>query len=229
MTTNPQLRKFALTAHITSSVGWLGAVVAYLALAIVGLTTRDSEMARASYLSMEVLCRFVIAPLSLGTLLAGFVEAFGTPWGLLRHWWVLTKFVLTSGGTIVLFQHMPVVARMSRLAREMTMSATDHRTLRTQLVVHAAGGLLVLLTATVLSVYKPWGLTPYGRRSRHEARSTRPAEASGRREAPLEASSRSAVATGRWTSVVRIHAIHALALGLLFLVVHVAGGGLRSH
>jgi len=29
----PRFNKFALTAHITFSVGWLGAVIAYLALA----------------------------------------------------------------------------------------------------------------------------------------------------------------------------------------------------
>ncbi|HEU4479615.1 MAG TPA: hypothetical protein VFR80_13945 [Pyrinomonadaceae bacterium] len=33
------LRKFALTAHITFSLGWLGAVVACPILAIVGLTS----------------------------------------------------------------------------------------------------------------------------------------------------------------------------------------------
>ena len=33
----PGLRKFALTTHVTSSVGWLGAVGAFLALAIAGV------------------------------------------------------------------------------------------------------------------------------------------------------------------------------------------------
>ena len=38
----PSLRKLALTAHVTSSVGWLGAAAAFLAVAIVGLTSRDA-------------------------------------------------------------------------------------------------------------------------------------------------------------------------------------------
>lgn len=38
----PRLRKFALTAHVTSSVGWLGAVATFLALAVVGLTSQDT-------------------------------------------------------------------------------------------------------------------------------------------------------------------------------------------
>ena len=59
---------------------------------------------------------------------------------------------------------------MSGLAAETTLSSADFRALRIQLVVHAAGGLLVLLAATMLSVYKPWGMTPYGRRKRQERR-----------------------------------------------------------
>lgn len=99
MTMTPRLRKFALTAHITFSVGWLGAVVPYLALAIVGLTSHDAQMVRAAYLSMELIGWFVIVPLSLAALLSGLVQSLGTPWGLFRHWWIVVKFLLTTGAT----------------------------------------------------------------------------------------------------------------------------------
>ncbi|MEV5301165.1 hypothetical protein [Amycolatopsis methanolica] len=36
---SPRVRKIALAAHVTTSVGWLGAVGAFLALALAGLTT----------------------------------------------------------------------------------------------------------------------------------------------------------------------------------------------
>ena len=35
----PGLRKLVLTAHIVSSVGWLGAVAGFLALSVAGLTS----------------------------------------------------------------------------------------------------------------------------------------------------------------------------------------------
>lgn len=165
-----RLRKLTLTAHIVLSVGWLGTVAAYLAVAIVGLTSRDGQTVLAAYLSMEVIGWFVIVPFSLATLLAGLVQSLGTQWGLFRHWWVSVKFLLTAGGTIVLLGHMQSVALMSRVAREMTLSATDYRAQRIHLVVHAVGGLLVLLAAAALSVYKPWGLTPYGRRKQRARR-----------------------------------------------------------
>ena len=71
----PGLRKFALTAHVTFSVGWLGAVVAYLALAIACLTSRDAQAVRSGYLAMELTGWFVIVPLSLAALLTGLARS----------------------------------------------------------------------------------------------------------------------------------------------------------
>jgi hypothetical protein len=54
MTMTPHLCKFALTAHVTSSVGLLGAIAGFLALAVAGLTSQYAQMARAAYLAMLV-------------------------------------------------------------------------------------------------------------------------------------------------------------------------------
>ena len=225
MTMTPRLRKFALTAHITFSVGWLGAVVPYLALTIAGLTSQDAQMVRAAYLSMELIGWFVIVPLSLAALLSGLVQSLGTPWGLFRHWWILVKFLLTTGATVVLLGHMQAVSRMSRIAAETTLSGADFRALRVQLVVHAAGGLLVLLAVTALSLFKPWGMTSYGRRQVSQADlPSRPSDDATLMREPVFATS-----TPRWMRVVGIHAIHAIGLVLLFVILHLTGGGLRHH
>ena len=156
----PKVRKFVYLAHIVFSLGWLGAVVAYLAVAVAGLASGDADMG-AAYLSMNMIGQFVIIPFSLATLLTGLVQSLGTEWGLFRHYWVATKFVLTLGAIIILLLHMPTVSRMSEAAQ--TALANGHfGDVRIQLIVHAVGGLLVLLVTAVLSVYKPWGRTGYG-------------------------------------------------------------------
>jgi hypothetical protein len=142
MTMTPSLRKFALTAHITFSVGWLGAVLAYLAVAVIGLVSQDAQVMQSGYFAMELIGWFVIVPLSLAALLTGLVQSLGTQWGLFRYYWVLEKLVLTLGAVTILLLHMPAVGRRSGMLAE---------------VIHAGGGLLVLLVATTLSVYKPWG------------------------------------------------------------------------
>lgn len=160
----PRLRKFFLTAHVSSSVGWLGAVLVYLALATASLTSADAEVAHAGYLLLYRVAYVVIVPLSLAALVSGLVQSLGTEWGVFRHYWILVKFLLSAVAVTVLLLHLPTVARMSRLAQT-TFSTSDFETLRLQLIVHAVGGLLVLLAATALSFYKPWGRTNYGRRT----------------------------------------------------------------
>jgi hypothetical protein len=226
MTMTPRINKFVLTAHITFSVGWLGAVVVYLALAIAGLISADAQMVRAAYLSMELIGWFVIVPFSLAALLTGLVQSLGTPWGLFRHYWILVKFLLTTGAAAVLLRHMPAVSRMSGVAAETALSGTDFRALRIQLMVHAAGGLLVLLAATTLSVYKPWGMTPYGRRKQHERRKAPRADLLTYPDASVAADRGFNTGAPRWAYVVGIHAI---GLVLLFVVLHLTGVGPRGH
>jgi hypothetical protein len=68
---------FALTAHATSSVGWLSTVVALLALAVASLTSQDTQMVRAVYPTAEPTTWLVIVPLSLASLLTGLVPPCG--------------------------------------------------------------------------------------------------------------------------------------------------------
>jgi hypothetical protein len=165
----PRLRKFALTAHVASSVGSLGAVAGFLALAVAGLTSQDGQMVRGAYLAMELTAWFVIVPLVLASLLTGVVQALGTQWGLLRHYWVLAKLLLTVLAAIVLLLQMELICYLAGVAAQTTLSSLDLREARHSLVVHAAGGLLVLLVPVVLSLYKPRGMTRYGWR-KHEQR-----------------------------------------------------------
>ena len=52
MTIAPRLRKLTLAVHVTSSVGWLGAVTVFLGLSVVGLTSDDAATVRGAYLVM---------------------------------------------------------------------------------------------------------------------------------------------------------------------------------
>jgi hypothetical protein len=216
MTLTPRLQKFTLLAHITFSVGWLGAVVPYLALAILGLTSHDGQMVRAACLLMAFIGWFVIVPFSLATLLSGLVQSFASRRGLFRHWWVLVKFVLTIFAVIVLLVHMRDVNRLSRLAKDATLSGVD---LRPELI-HAAGGLLVLFAAMALSVFKPWGMTAYGRRRASQAD---PAHPPSRAATPMR---EPVFAAGkpRWQRTVGIHLAHAaIILLLLAAMLHITG------
>lgn len=174
----PRLRKFALTAHVISSVGWLGAVAASLALGVAGLTSQDDQTVRAAYLMLEFTGWFALIPLSLASLLTGLVQSLGTTWGLFRHYWVLFKLLINVLASIVLLLYMQTLGYLAGVA---TSSGGDLSALKSPTaILHASGALLLLLVATTLSVYKPRGMTGYGQRKQHEQRA-RPQRAMSQR------------------------------------------------
>jgi hypothetical protein len=156
---NPTLRKANLTAHVLSSVGWLGAVVAFLVLSIVGLRSDAPATVRACYMAMNLIGLLVIVPSSVLALLTGLIQALGTSWGLFRYYWVLIKFALTIGATALLLLHQftAVAGAAQRVSASPAGSLPGVGRLATQLVFDSGLAAFVLLVTTTLSVFKPWG------------------------------------------------------------------------
>lgn len=167
MTMPPALRKFALTVHLTVSVGWIGVVVAYLVLGITTVTMQDVRTGRAAWIAMDLIGWYVLVPLSLAALLTGIIMSLGTSWGLFRHYWVLISLVLTTLSTVILLLHMPTVSALAEIAQGADPAALAR--LGGDLF-HPGVGLLILLVIQVLNVYKPRGITPYGWRKQQAQR-----------------------------------------------------------
>ncbi len=173
MTRSSRLEKAALVAHVTASVGWLGAVVAFLALAIVGLASPDLPRVRAAYLAMDLTAWLVILPLAFASLLTGLVQSIGTRWGLFRHYWVIMKLAITVGSTLILLLHLRPIGYLAGIAAEAPLLHGENVPVRLQMVVASGLAIVALIVATSLSVVKPRGMTPYGRRQQRVER-TRP-------------------------------------------------------
>jgi hypothetical protein len=165
----PGIRKFALATHLTASVGWVGAVVAYIALDVTVATSQDPALLRAAWTAMGLLAASAIVPLALAALLTGLVMSLGSKWGLFRHWWVVISLVLTVIATLVLVQEAGVIGHSAAVAADPTTSDDQLRAIPTTLP-HSVGGLVVLLVIQVLNVYKPPGMTRYGWRKQQENR-----------------------------------------------------------
>lgn len=166
----PPLRKLLLTTHVVVSMGWFGAAASVLALGIAGLAATTG--AGAMYQATEIVWRSVIIPFSIAALVTGIIQALGTQWGLFRHYWVLMKFAITVGAVLLLLLHtnslLPALARAAIDGSPIVIDGHAHGyggiPPRVHLVVAAGGTLLLLLVTALLSIYKPWGRTPFGRR-----------------------------------------------------------------
>lgn len=156
---SPRARRFALTVHVVSSVGWLGAVVATLALGIAGVTSDDPGTVRAVYPALEVMGWAVLLPLSTASLLTGVVQGLASKWGVFQHYWVVSKLLINVVASVVLLMYMQTLGVLADTARteaelEAVRSASP--------VLHAGVAVLLLCAAAALSVYKPAGRTRRG-------------------------------------------------------------------
>ena len=170
MTPDAGWRKLALTAHVSASLGWLGAVVSSLALSVTGLVSQDPQTVRGAYLNLEVLGWYVLVPLSVASLLSGIVSSLVTPWGLLRHYWVVAKLLINVFATAVLLLYMQSLDHLARVAGQAPAGADLDALRSSSPLLHAGVALLLLLVAAVLGVYKPRGVTRYGWRKLQDRR-----------------------------------------------------------
>jgi hypothetical protein len=163
----PRVRRLLLAVHLACSIGWIGAVVAYLALAFAVPATRDPEVVRAAWIGMDLVGWYAIVPLAAGSLVTGILMGAVTRWGLLRHYWVVISLLATTLLTAVLVLHMPDVTAQADAARV----AADERLLGMGSdITHAVIGLGLLVGILVLNIYKPKGLTRYGWRKERAER-----------------------------------------------------------
>jgi hypothetical protein len=152
----PRIRKAALALHICTSVGWIGAAFAYLALAVAAQVSQQASTVYSAWMGMELIGWAVIVPFGCLAFLTGLLMSLGTSWGLVRHYWVLIALVLTTLALGVLLLHMPTVSQTAELAR--AMSEAEAVTLGGD-IVHPAVGIGLLVVVAVLNIYKPRGQT----------------------------------------------------------------------
>jgi hypothetical protein len=158
----PVIRRLTFATHVTSSAGWIGAVLVFLALASIALVSEDERTVRGAYLVMAPAAWLVLVPLAHASLLSGIVLSLGTPWGLFRHYWVVLKLSITLFSTVILLIYMGTFRQMAGVAADPVVQLGLVR--NPSPVVHAVLALILLLIATWLAVYKPFGVTPYARR-----------------------------------------------------------------
>lgn len=160
----PWLRRFGLTAHVAVSVGWLGVVAASLALGVAGLVSDNAQTVHAAYRSLELITWSLLVPLAFTSLITGTIQSLGTSWGVFRHYWVFFKLVINVLAIIILLMYAPTLSYLARITADGAASVGDLSTWRSpSVVLHASAALVALLVATILSIYKPQGRTPFGR------------------------------------------------------------------
>jgi hypothetical protein len=188
---SPPLRKVMLAAHVIISVGWLGLIMGMVAMAVAAVLTSDPKTQYSVYDMMNLLDQIFLGMTSLFALITGLVGAAGTKWHLMRRHWVATKFVLTL---LIMCLGFGVIHQLIIRAYTLTQNGApvaEVRSVGLPLAIFSSSALVTLIFMAVLSTYKPWGFTKYGKRrqaAEKPARPARSAAAAAKRE-PVAAGS----------------------------------------
>lgn len=143
-----------------------------MALSVAGITSQEVGLVRAVYLVMDLITWCVIVPLALGSFITGIISSLGTRWGLFQYYWVVVKLVITLLSTLVLLIHTQPIGLLAAAAARIDPFGTALQRTQLQIVISSGIALLVLIVLTVLSVYKPRGLTGYRQRKQRKAKDT---------------------------------------------------------
>lgn len=156
-------RKTLVVAHVVASVGWLGSVATVLGLAAAAWSSDEVNDVSAVYIASDLVGRYVLIPLAFATLGTGVLVSVASVWGLLRHYWVVAKLLITLVATAVLVLYLGTLDAIADDARAWSGGSSALRRIGVpSLLLHTSGALVLLLFATVLAVFKPRGLTRYG-------------------------------------------------------------------
>jgi hypothetical protein len=151
-------------AHIVSAGAWVGIDVIVAMLVLSGWFSGDVTLRSVAY---QALARFVVWPMltaGLICLASGVVLGMGTPWGLLRYWWVVVKLALNLLlCTLIVVALQPGMDEVSRYGQDLLTGSPD-RAAVSNLFFPPAVSLSALSFAVVLAVFKPWGRIRSARR-----------------------------------------------------------------
>ncbi|MEV4510905.1 PDR/VanB family oxidoreductase [Dactylosporangium sp. NPDC049525] len=154
-------RKVWLTLHVGISVGWLGVSLAMLALSIVGMTTDRPDVRQGAYVLMNTFDVALAIPSVFMALITGAVVSLGTPWGLVKHRWVLAKLIIALSLPLLAVLEGPWIEDLVTRTEDPAAEPGETGIL---LIGAMALFFTLLWTATILSVFKPGGRTRWGRR-----------------------------------------------------------------
>ncbi|HVL04351.1 MAG TPA: hypothetical protein VM388_00035 [Acidimicrobiales bacterium] len=150
-------RRGVLTVHILGAGAWIGIDVVLGVLVLTAVLTESTATEALCYRVLELFAVWPLLTAGLATLASGVVLGLGTNYGLIRYWWVAVKLILNVIlVALVAFALRPGLAEAAAYG-ELLAAGGSGGTDAGNLVFPPVVSGMALVTATSLSVFKPWG------------------------------------------------------------------------
>lgn len=150
-------RRAVLTVHILGAGAWIGIDVVLGVLVVTAMLTTSVDTEALCYRVLELFAVWPLLTAGLVTLVSGVVLGLGTNYGLVRYWWVAVKLALNVvlvGLVVVALR--PGLAEAAAYGEQLAAGGSPTGDVGSLVFPPVVSGI-ALTTATVLSVFKPWG------------------------------------------------------------------------
>lgn len=150
-------RKGFLVLHIVAAAAWFGIDLALGILVVRALLTVDPAVASTSLLALELFAIWPMFGASVVCLASGAVLGLGSRYGLVRYWWVAVKLAINLlMSALIVIALRPSVAEAADIAERLA-AGDPTAVVPADLLFPVLVAPTLLLTAYLLSVFKPWG------------------------------------------------------------------------
>ncbi|GFK96072.1 hypothetical protein NNJEOMEG_03946 [Fundidesulfovibrio magnetotacticus] len=148
--------------HVCFAALWAGATVC-LTLVQYGFDPANGAQMHAYRAIVWIIDRDVVAPSALLCMVTGFFYSAMTPYGFVKYWWVILKWIVTVcynlAGFLVLSPWLERMARLSWFMDPAGPVPAGSILLSALQGVVAAVQLCVVAFMVLVTVFKPWGHT----------------------------------------------------------------------
>ncbi|PYI52456.1 hypothetical protein [Paenibacillus flagellatus] len=147
--------------HVLAVVCWLGGAMVMLLLGTHMLKAENGEQLYYTLDNMHLIDVVFIRYTALAALLTGIILSVWTNWGLFKHYWILTKLILTlmliGFGIEFMGDWLSQIVRIAKQERFLALSDTAFRNASYSLIGGAIANIVSLIFMTALSYFKPFG------------------------------------------------------------------------
>lgn len=154
-------KQLLVTLHVISVSSWIGGTLGMLLLGIYLKSAANGEQLAYTLSSMEVIDENLLKYPALLTLLTGVLLSIWTQWGLVKHYWVAIKLVLTVATIMmgILFLDDWTVS-LGEMVEDMGFATLQNKQFQTRwssIIIMSSFNLASLFFMVFITYFKPFG------------------------------------------------------------------------
>lgn len=154
-------KQWLVIIHVVSVISWFGGVIGMLTFGLSLLYAENGQQLYYTLLNLHLIDETLIKYPALAVLLTGILLSVWTQWGLVKHYWVVSKLILTLliivMGIFYLSDWLNILIETAQQNSILSFQLTKFQSVGWKLLGGTIFNLLAMLFMTIITYLKPFG------------------------------------------------------------------------